>query len=184
MTRTAILIALLVLAPHSALAANPHPPGTLALVMVAEVGELNDILASGEDGMLGMLHANGIVDDDLSDGSVAFGLVYCCGGKISRDTVHGFYVPTEFRVAVGDVVEISLGRTVSKKERKRGDRGTVNRAIRVRYSFEKEDGSCRWDPQDDRLWMRVLYCDWMPSESWQYRGGLSKGWYRLQASTD
>lgn len=184
MMRTILLVAMLALAPLPALAAKPHLPGTRVLAMVVDVGKLDDIIASGEDGMLGMLHASGIGDDEISAGSVAFGIIYCCGGKISRDTLYGFYIPTNFRVAAGDVVEISLGRTASKKERKRGDRGTVNRATGVRYSFGKEDGSCRWDPEDDRLWMRVLYCNWMPDEGWQYRGGLSEGWYKLPASAN
>jgi len=150
--------------------------------MVVEVSKLEDILASGEDGMLGLLHANGITDDEVSDGSIAFGIVYCCNGKISRDTAFGFYVPTDFRVAVGDVVEISLGRAASKKERRRGETTVINRATRVRYSFEKDDGSCFWDPDDDRMWTRVLNCDWMQEEGWQYRGGLSEGWYKLPAA--
>lgn len=183
MNRNMFLIAVLALIPLSTLAAKPHAPGTLILAMVVEVSQLDDIKASGEDGMLGMLYANGITDDEISDGSIAFGIVYCCGGKVSRDTAYGFYIPTDFRVAVGDVVEVSMGRTVSKKERRRGDRGAVNRATRVRFSFNEDDGSCIWDPEDDRMWMRVLRCDWMQDEGWQYRGGLSEGWYKLPAVT-
>jgi hypothetical protein len=95
-----------------------------------------------------------------------------------------FYVPTDFRVAMGDVVEIVLGRTATKKERKKGDQGTMNRVAQIRDSFESEAGSCRWDPENETLWMRVLYCDWMPGEGWQYRGGLSNGWFKPLASPE
>lgn len=162
----------------AALAADPHPPGTRVAAMVVQVASLDELMASGDQGMLGRLREHGIADEELSDGSVAAGIVYCCGGGISKETMLVFYVPLDFRVTVGDVVEVSLGRVPTKKQRKKGDNGAINQALGVRGSFNDDSGTCRWDPENDTLWMRVLYCDWMLPEGWEYRGGLSKGWYR------
>jgi hypothetical protein len=161
----------------SAADAKALPEGTHILAMVVQTFDRTSIVDSGEQGMLGRLLAEGITDADISDGSVALGIVYCCGGKITQETAIAFYVPPEYRLQEGDVVEVSLGRIVSKKEIKRGDKGTVNRAVSVRESFKDETGVCRWDPPNETLWMRVLYCDWMLGEGWKRRGGLSPGWY-------
>lgn len=80
--------------------------------------------------------------------------------------------------ALGDVVEVSVGYVPSKKERKRGATGRVNRAVAVRDNIDADVGACRWDPPNDALWMRVLYCDWMLGEGWERRGGLLPGWYK------
>jgi hypothetical protein len=168
----------------TAIHAKEHPEGTHILVMVVESVPKTDIVASGEAGGLGRLHAEGISDQAITDGSVAVGIVYCCGGKISKDTAVVFYVPPEFRTKQGDVVEVRLGRLASKKERKRGDLGTINRAVMIRESFADEQGACRWDPPNERLWMRVLYCDWMLGEGWDRRGGLSPGWFRAPCLGD
>jgi hypothetical protein len=45
-----------------------------------------------------------------------------------------------------------------------------------------EGGRCRWDPPNEKLWMRVIYCDWMLGENWQFKGGLHKGWFRPAAA--
>jgi hypothetical protein len=158
--------------------AKQHPEGTRILVMVVESVPRQSIIASGETGALGQLYAAGITDDMLSDGSMAVGIVYCCGGKISKETAVVFYVPDEFRTQLGDVVEVQVGRLASKKERKRGELGSINRAITIRESFQDEQGVCRWDPPNEQLWMRVLYCEWMLGEGWQRRGGLNPGWFR------
>ncbi|MBT8423321.1 MAG: hypothetical protein KJP03_09405 [Gammaproteobacteria bacterium] len=171
-----VLIALLLAAGVSG--AKDLPEGTHVLVMVVETVSRENIMASGEQGMLGRLHAAGITDADITDGSIAVGIVYCCGGNISRETAMAFFVPPEFRTSQGDVVEVRLGRVASKKDLKRGDFGAINHALNVRESFNDETGACRWDPPNEKLWMRVLYCDWMLGEGWQRRGGLSPGWFR------
>jgi hypothetical protein len=78
-------------------------------------------------------------------------------------------------VAEGDVVEIEVGRTARPR---RGDPGAMNRAIAVRESFADDTGECRWDPEDERLWMRVLNCNWMQAEGWQLERGLDTKWFK------
>ena len=160
--------------------AKDLPQGSHILTMVVQLASRQETLATGEDGALGSLHRHGIRDEDIADGSVAVGFVYCCGGKVSRDTMWVFYVPPEFHLAVGDVVELEVGKPENKKH---AEPGVINRVVQVRESFKDETGSCRWDPEDERMWARILYCDWMKSEGWKYKGGLSKTWYKPAPDT-
>jgi hypothetical protein len=131
--------------------------GARVLVMVAQLASRDETLATGDHGALGLLKSQGIRPEEIRDGTVAVGIVYCCGGKISKETRLMFYSPPEIQLAVGDVAEMEFGR---KPDKKHQDRGKLNKVVAVRESFEDESGACRWDPEDDKLWMRVLYCDW------------------------
>lgn len=160
-------------------AAKPYPEGTHVMVMTAELATREQLLASsGEEGILGQLLAEGVDPDSITDGSVAIGIIYCCGGSITRKTAVVFYLAPPMTTALGDVVEISVGYVPDKKERKRGELGKLNRAVAVRDNIDADAGACRWDPPNDALWMRVLYCDWMLGEGWERRGGLNPGWYK------
>jgi hypothetical protein len=152
--------------------------GAHVLVMVVQLASRAETLATGEDGALGVLRANGISEDEIRDGSVAAGIKFCCGGKVSMDTRLMFYVPPSFGVSEADVVEVAIGRPA---RRRRGDPGAINRAIRIRESLNDTNAACHWDPEDDRLWTRILYCDWMSEEGWQLERGLDKTWFRPAA---
>jgi len=76
-------------------------------------------------------------------------------------------------VEVGDIAEIKMGRQSSKT-----DLGEVNIATRVRERKDAKEASCRWDPPNERLWMRVLYCDWMRGEGWTHKKGLHETWLK------
>ena len=95
------------------------------------------------------------------------------------DTRLIFYVPQSLTVTEGDVVEVELGRPA---RRRRGDPGAINRAVRLRESLDDTNTVCRWDPEDDRLLMRILYCDWMPAEGWELERGLDKTWFKSPES--
>lgn len=159
----------------SPVTAKDLPQGTHILTMVVQLASRAETLATGEEGALGKLHQSGILDEDILDGSVAAGIIYCCGGSITRKTMWVFYAPPEFRLAVGDVVELEVGKSPNKKK---GEPDVFHRVVKVRESFENETGSCHWDPEDDRMWARIIYCDWMEAEGWKYKGGLSKTWYK------
>jgi hypothetical protein len=104
------------------------------------------------------LIASGVKDEEIRDGTVAFGRVYCCGGKADEAFAFAFYVPDETRVQRGDLVEVKSGPGL-----KSGEIGTpVNTVTRL-----VDKSACRWDPPDPRGLMRVLYCDWMEREGWR-----------------
>lgn len=165
--------------PQAHAADRARAEGSHVLVAVMDLALREQIMA--DPGAMDLLHASGVGDEAIRDGSVAVGIKYCCGGKISRDTMVMFYVPEGFTVAIGDVVEIETGRAANKRK---GISGRVNRAVRIHESFEDETGACRWDPENDKLWMRVIYCDWMEAEGWLWQGGLNKTWYKPAALTD
>ena len=84
-----------------------------------------------------------------------------------------FYVPPDKPVKLGDIVVIRMGHESTKK-----DPGKVYVLIEVREKNDAPDSRCSWDPPDDKLWRRVLYCDWMPSEGWTLKTGAYKTWLK------
>jgi hypothetical protein len=147
-------------------------PGALRLVQVMAVGARTDIVGVKEwdEALL----AAGIRDEEIVDGSMAVGRIFCCGGTAERPTRQAFYVPPGTTVALGDVVELRAGREPAP-----GARPQVNVATRV-VQKEGQGGTCRWEPQDPKLWMRVLYCDWMPAEGWvELKTTLQHTWMKL-----
>lgn len=122
--------------------------------------------------------ASGIADSDVVDGSMVAARVYCCGGiskELSSEYVHRIflYVPKSLGVAIGDFVEAKVAHLPAK-----GGNGSVNTVTRVVDKHDDKSESCWWDPKDDSLWLRVPYCDWMPTEGWTTQGGLNPDWYK------
>src|SRR5574337_658497 len=178
-TRWLWLTALIPLLTSCASVSRLHPlvrenAGVVRVAQVVALGTRQDILASGEN--YDHLIASGIQDADLRGGSVAQGRVYCCGGS---DLSIWFYVPHGNDAGVGDIVEVKMGRQPEDQ-----DRGTVNIATQVRHKREDADKHCRWDPPNERLWMRILYCDWMEREGWVKRKeGAAKTWAKSMSTT-
>ncbi|MBS0580603.1 MAG: hypothetical protein JSR36_15205 [Proteobacteria bacterium] len=146
-------------------------PATLHAVQVVEVETRADILASR--GMHEALAGAGVSDAAIADGSVVTARLMCCGPPESSNP-HGFYNrdPKSLPLSVGDVIEVRLG----------GD-SKVNEVTRVLQPANQADGPCWWDPKDDRLWRRVMFCEWMPTEGWVKQGGVYSGWYKAASST-
>jgi hypothetical protein len=83
-------------------------------------------------------------------------------------------VPADPDLSIGEVVEVEMGRPAKPR---RGDAGTMNRAVRVRESFCEEQGDCHWDPDDERMWTRILNCSSMTTEGWQLERGFDEIWF-------
>ncbi len=113
------------------------------------------------------------MDADIRDGSVAVSRIYCCGGPAEKSTAPAAYVPAGISVERGDMVEVRVGHP-SKK----GGPPELNTVMRIRHKADEKNGSCGWDPPNERWWMRVLYADWMPQEGWVHKGGTSKAWFK------
>jgi hypothetical protein len=129
---------------------------------------------------------SGITLSEFRAGSFARGRIYCCGGPNETKNTLLFFVPATMDARVGDVVELKLGRAPSKD----GAPGIVNMATRVRDRVDDGriprwgvDGdwtgrSCRWVPENDALWGRLLYCDWMAEEGWIEYDGFWEAWIK------
>ena len=154
-----IPIAILAGCAHtSRLHAQDVPNGSIRLVEVDGIAEREEILS------MPLVYSSftemGITDSEIRDGSLASGRAYCCGGPIESIW---FFVPRPLKVSVGDVVEVWSGAPV-----KRGDQPTTqpNTAIRIHPKLSSAASQCRWEPEDPRLWLRVLHCDWMENTGW------------------
>ena|SRR5215471_9831369 len=120
-----------------------------------------------------VLVRSGVNPSQIQDGSLAGARVYCCGGPNEEETAILFYVPNGMSVEAGDIVEVRMGRQPDN-----GDPGAVNTLAQIRQKRDAKERPCRWVPPNPRLWVRMLYCDWMPQEGWVERTGMWKAWYK------
>jgi hypothetical protein len=179
---TVLLIMIcLACAVSSAGTSRLYPPakdetGALRLAQVVKIATREEILGLGVN--LQYLLASGLNDSDFKDGSLAAGRIYCCHQWTEEGTAMWFYVPPDVPVKLGDIVVIRMGRESTKK-----DPGTVNVVIEVRQKIDAPDSQCSWDPPDNKMWTRVLYCTWMPAEGWTLKKGLHKTWLKRASDT-
>lgn len=153
--------------------AAPDEAGASRLVQLTEFATRAQILSLGEHYQ--RLLASGIPDEELVDGSLAIGRIYCCGGSNEAGTAPWVFLPPAVRAAPGDIVEVRMGRAPAA-----GHRGEVNTAVRIRQRAG-ENGPCRWIPDNPGLWARYLYCPWMEQEGWQERRGTYPAWLKPAA---
>jgi hypothetical protein len=149
------------------------PADSLRLVQTLMVGSRADILES-KDWHQALL-ASGIPDSEIRDGSMGVGRIYCCGGPAEVPNRQAYYIPPGLSVGPFDVVEVRAGREPDG----RGGPTRANVVTRVVQTKEAAVRNCRWVPEDNRLWMRVLYCDWMPAEGWiEQKTTLTHTWLK------
>jgi hypothetical protein len=121
----------------------------------------------------------GVQDEEIIDGRFAKGKIYCCGGTAEGPTQQLFYVPTEMigQIQTGDIVEIQTGRKPTGQTREE-----INIMTRVVQSSTATENTCRWVPENPKLWMRCLYCDWMEKDGWiELDKKLDHTWYKPDA---
>ena len=157
------------------------PVGSLRVAEVVSIGTREDILKA--EAYKAIITA-GVADSELVDGSIVMARVFCCGGlseSLSEERIHALMllVPKGLKVMKGDLVEVKVGRPPEK-----GDGGILNTVTRVVQGYEERvqkskeySDTCWWDPKDNRLWLRVLYCNWMPKDGWIKQGGTYPAWY-------
>jgi hypothetical protein len=143
------------------------------LAQIVYIASREELVREGARVYQSML-ASGVKDSDIRNGSLVFGRVECCGGPNEKASAMFLYVPSDATPALGDIVEIIVGQEPSD-----GRQGTPNTVTGVRQKANDPTGGCRWDPPDDRLWMRILYCEWMPAEGWvELKATLTHKWVK------
>lgn len=147
------------------------PDDSLRLAQVVEIEKRSLVVEKKK--LYEALIASGVGDTNIADGSIVVARIYCCGGSGEEALVIIVYVPNGVHVAVGDIVELRTGHPPE-----RGEVGSLNTVTRVVQKHGDIGNNCWWEPKDNRLWLRVLYCDWMPKEGWVKQGGFSPAWYR------
>lgn len=156
------------------------PPDSLRLAQVLTIPKRSDVIQRKK--IYDAIIANGIHDTQIIDGSVIEARVWCCGGmsKSSSPEIGSskiIFVPRGIHISQGDIVEVRSGTPASKQ-----NRGKMNVVTRVVQKSSQNYEHCWWEPKDNRLWLRVLYCDWMPSEGWIKQGGIYPAWYKPNIS--
>jgi hypothetical protein len=147
------------------------PAGSLRLAEVTAVATRRQVTEAKP--LMDILAQSNVGDADVRDGCVALARIYCCGGPSEEDTAVMVYVPDDVAPArAGDVVELRVGRPASG-----GKAPRLNTVTRVRQR-RGEAAGVRWVPEDDRMWTRVLYADWMRADGWVEQGGLWHAWYK------
>jgi hypothetical protein len=161
------------------------PMGSLHSAEVTDVATRNEILKAEA---YKAIIAAGVADSELVDGSIVMARVYCCGGITEHFSVENIdrimaYVPRGLKVMRGDFIEVKVGRPPEN-----GDSGLLNTVTRVIQGYEERirksndpSETCWWDPKNDRLWLRVVYCNWMPKDGWIKQGGSYPAWYKPKA---
>lgn len=152
--------------------------GVLELAQVVAVATRADILKA--DVHYQFMLSTGIPDSELGDGRMVVVRLYCCGGSIEEETSLWVLVPPDISVEQGDIVELRVGRVPSK-----GAPGVVNTVTALRQrSADAAGGACRWEPNNPKLWMRVIYCEGMDRHGWLQRGFMRKLWYKPATAGD
>ena len=149
------------------------PDGSLRAGQVVFVATRQDI--DEERWLHDTMTAAGIPDTDIRDGSIVITRVFCCGGPNEAATAITAYVPKHLPVNVGDIVEIWSGRSLKRGEPLGPQPNTVTRIVEAKNAAPRK---CRWVPENEAMWLRVIHCDWMEAEGWQRQTGLYPVWVR------
>lgn len=169
----------------SGCASGPHryysdfvPSESLRVAQVFHLFPRADFVSPSASEAYQAIRAAGIADSDLVDGSMVQVRVFCCGGvtKASSSEYANsliLYVPKPLKVESGDFVEYKVGRTPVKD-----DGARLNTVTRVVAKQGESPEQCWWDPRNDKLWLRVAYCEWMSTEGWVKQGGINPAWYK------
>lgn len=154
------------------------PAGSLRVAQVFYVATRAEFVSGGDPTAYNAVRASGIADEDLVDGTIVAARIYCCGGP-TRESSSEYanrrvlYVPKHLKLQSGDFVEFKVGRPSVND-----DGGRPNTVIRVVAKQGDQPERCWWDPRNDRLWGRVVYCDWMSAAGWVKQGGISPAWHK------
>jgi hypothetical protein len=159
--------------PKSRLHAVSVPENSLRVAEVDSFATRDEILNMPI--VVETLATVGIQRKNITDNLIGSGHVFCCGGPNEQDQAIWFYIPQSIPVGIRDIVEIRSGPEVRSGNNVPAPPNTVTRVIQKPSDKVRH---CRWVPEDERLWARVLYCDWMKSEGWEQQSGLFNVWVK------
>ena len=149
-------------------------PGTHVLGETMWTATRQEILTAMEGYDYRNLKRSGIADSEIKDGSIAVIRVNCCGGPDERRNAVRFYVPPEIDLEVGDIAEVRVGQPSPF---------ILAVAVGVRQRRDASTTVCRWTPDNEAFWNRVMYCEGIESEGWTQYGAM-KGWMKVPEGVD
>lgn len=139
-------------------------PGTLHAGEVVQVPLRSGILNDHE--IHELLKKEGLSDSDIVDGTVAMTRIYCCGPPSTSGT-RPLLNRAALSLAEGDIVEFRYAGASAL--------ATVTRVLQHAGDSQPH---CSWLPNDESLWAREIFCEWMPGEGWVKQTGVAHGWYK------
>jgi hypothetical protein len=120
------------------------------------------------------LSAEGVDDAGMVDGLVIAARVLCCRPDLQNSGPVVIYNPLLLKVAPGDLIEFRVGGPSSQTHK-----DALNVATRVLQQADVSNGACWWEPRNDRLWMRFIYCNWMQKDGWvKQENAMNPAWYK------
>ncbi len=175
--KLACLVSALLLTAACATTSRFHPmhvpDNSLRLAQAMRVAPGSAMTVPAERPIYDILTASGLSDEQIRSGSIAAARVYCCGGPNEKGESILFFIPAEIKVETGDIVQVRVGRSPSGKES-----GSINMATQVVQKKGTENGQCWWDPPQQGLWRRVLFCNGLKEDGWVKQTGLHDVWYK------
>lgn len=153
-------------------ASKAEQTGVLRAAGVVHVATKGELLGSSYEKDL---VAHGVDVASIADGTLVFARLLCCRDNMKPSTAVALYNPLGIKVSPGDFIEIRVGDTKPKA-------GTPDGFItvtRVLQRADQPDGKCWWEPRMEGLWMRYVFCEWMPAEGWVWNTKkLDPTWYK------
>jgi len=160
--------------PGVSAGARPHEadrPGVLRAAGVVVVATRADLLGTN---FSKRLIAIGLDESSIVDGTIVMVRLWCCHPNPEKSGPLFLYNPLRLEITPGDLVEFRIGTPA--------DKGTPAEFLTVTRVLQRVDeitGKCRWDPPDERLWLRYVVCEWMPAEGWvKQERALYPAWYK------
>jgi hypothetical protein len=136
------------------------PPGSLRMATVSAVASRSEVLTT-TDPYVELLASAGIPEGDIRDGSLVKIAIHCCNGPVLL-TYGVAFAPAGIELHEGDVVEVRIARDPQAPGLDR-----LNVVTRIRQAHDDPHSRCAWLPEHEGLWLRAIYCDWMPGEGWK-----------------
>jgi len=118
--------------------------------------------------------AHGVDEASIVDGSLVVVRMLCCRDNLKASALAYLYNPRAIKVAPGDFIEFRIGDAKAPNTPE-----AFSSVTRVLQPVDQTDGKCWWDPRDDRMWMRFVFCEWMPAEGWVKQDSkMNPAWYK------
>ena len=175
-----VAVAVVVSASASCAPVNPPEPET-AYLFLAQIGGFDtreQVLSElkKDKNFARYVEKLGVGVDDIGNKSFVIARSTCCKGP--GEWSIGAFVPANVDADIGDVVEIR------HSQEEGGEHALLNVVVAVRLkpgpNGDLTGTTCRWVPDNERLWLRNIYCEGLERDGWQEFGeGVRHEWRKL-----